>query len=276
MIDSMHALVLGLVQGFTEFLPVSSSGHLVILQQMFGIQASGEELLFFDLTLHFGTLLAVLFVFYRDVLAMIRGFLEWLRSPRQNPLQGSAQMRLSFLVILGTVPAAVIGLSFKSYFEDLFESGLAASSMLLLTGLILWMTRFLNVEKISLKESRWSHVLLVGLAQACAIIPGISRSGATIVAGLACSWSRDWAARYSFLLAIPAILGALLIELQTIKQVPEGDLLALALGVVAAAFSGFLAIRILLRVVRRGQLSWFAYYCWAVGGGALIYFWRVC
>ncbi len=270
-----EAILLGVVQGLTEFLPVSSSGHLVITQQLLGVQASSHQLLGFDLALHFGTLLSVVAVFYKDIGQMIAGVLRVLRRPSWQAIKNDEGAYLAWLVILGTIPAAVIGIGFKDFFRSLFDSALIAGAMLLITGTILWLTRYVKRHDRQLKNLCGADALMVGCAQALAIFPGISRSGSTIAAALFSKWDKDLAARYSFLLAIPAIVGGIVFELEGLSQWSQQSLLPLILGVATAALAGFLAIRWLLGMVRRGQLHHFAYYCWAVGLFTIIYFnWR--
>ncbi len=288
----LEALVLGVIQGLTEFLPISSSGHLVIIQQLFGLEESGAELLGFDLALHFGTLLSVLAVFYRDIGEMIAGCFLLLRRVARRVLivgaptsqqkdsdrTGPAPLRenrgayLAFLVLAGTIPAAIIGVAFADFFRSLFDSALAAGTMLLVTGAILWGTRFVKSSERQLKDLCLADALIVGCAQALAIFPGISRSGSTIAAGLFSRWDRELAARYSFLLAVPAIAGGIIFELENLNQWSTQAALPLLVGVVAAALSGFFAIHWLLRIVQRGHFANFAYYCWAVGLATLVYF----
>ncbi len=264
-----QALVLGIVQGLTEFLPISSSGHLVIIQQLFGLQASGEELLGFDLALHFGTLLSVVAVFYKDIGDMIAGCF---RVVTRRGVKNDAGAHLAWLVIVGTIPAVVIALAFADFFRSLFDSAFTAGLMLLVTGAILFVTRFVKRSDRSQKDLRAHDAILVGCAQALAILPGISRSGTTISAGLFRNWDRKLAARFSFLLAVPAILGGIVFELENLSQWSVTALGPLIIGVVAAAISGYIAIHWLLRVVQRGNLSHFAYYCWAVGLAAVLWF----
>lgn len=290
---ALEALLLGVIQGLTEFLPISSSGHLVIFQQLFGLKTASQLLLGFDLALHFGTLLAVIVVFYRDIGEMIAGCLRFLGrrvvrgsviraapTSHENTSEGTgpAQLKadegayLAFLVIIGTVPAAVIGIAFADFFRSLFDSALKAGSMLLITGAILWGTRYVKQSHRQLKDLGLKDALIVGLAQAFAILPGISRSGTTIATALFSRWDRSLAARYSFLLAVPAILGGIVFEIEGLHHWSIQAIGPLIVGILAAAISGFIAIHWLLRVVQRGNLSYFSYYCWAVGIATLIWF----
>lgn len=263
----IKALFLGILQGATEFLPVSSSGHLVIAQGLMNIKLENGVLAAFDVCLHFGTLLAIVAVFWRDVLQIFAGFLT------RAPVGDAKEFRkLGIFLILGTLPAVILGLSFKKFFENLFEAPLAAGFMLLITGAILWSTRYSKDKGAQLSEMRWWHSLVVGLAQAVAIIPGISRSGSTISGGLFLGFDRTFAAKFAFLLAVPAIAGAGLLEIKELGNLTNEMLMPTIVGTAAAAIVGFACIKWLLGIIRRGHFSWFAYYCWAVGITAIIFF----
>ncbi len=276
----LQALCLGIIQGLTEFLPISSSGHLVITQQLFQLKESGSFLLSFDLALHCGTLFAVLVVFYRDIGRIFVGSFHWFRSLCRCGIATTAEQqkksqpgaRWGGLLLLGTIPAAVIGLSLKDFFAGLFTNASAAGAMLLVTGLILWLTRYVRQTDRSFSQIRGWEFFLVGVAQAIAILPGISRSGITIATGLFRRWDSDLAARFSFLLAVPAIAGGVLLEIRSFQVEALESLSLLIVGTVAAAISGFFAIHALLQIVRRGHLSLFAYYCWVAGAVTLIWF----
>ncbi len=253
--DWLQAALLGIVQGLTEFLPISSSGHLVIGQHLLGLD---EPHLLFDVAVHVGTLLAVVLVFFDDLWSMLRSLLPWCDG---DP----ASRRMVWLVAIGTVPAACAGLVLQDLFESLFGSTTAVGAALLLTGLILFLTMHIPLGQRDIGSMSWRSALLVGVAQALAIIPGISRSGATISAGLALGMQRDLAARFSFILSIPAILGALLLQLRDVSGLSGEQLMPLLIGAILAAVTGYIALRILLSLVQRGKLHWFAYYCWCLG-----------
>ena len=192
----LQGIFLGIVQGLTEFLPISSSGHLVLLQHYFQVQESG---LLFEVLVHFGTLAAVVIAFWDDVWSLLC-----------RPFQ-----KLTLLLLVGTIPAAVVGLTFRSFFEQLFNSVMAVAVALLITGVILWLVETFTESNKSLASMGSGSALLIGLAQALAIAPGISRSGATIAAALFTGLDKRSAARYSFLLSIP-ILGATVLELRSL------------------------------------------------------------
>jgi undecaprenyl-diphosphatase len=271
MIDWLEALVLGVVQGATEYLPVSSSGHLVLAQHLFGLT---EPVLFFDIVLHLGTLAAVLWYFrteLRTVLAETRaGFAalargrSWAAADAANP-----GFRLSFLIVVGTLPTGLIGLAFRSGFERLFASVRWVGVLLLVTGALLLLTRFVRTRRRGSGGMKAVDALIIGLMQGLAIAPGISRSGATISAALLLGLDRDTAVRYSFLLSIPSILGALLLKLGSAGG--AAGPLGMTVGFAAAAVSGYLCLALLVRLVRKGQLFWFSPYCFAAGLFALIF-----
>lgn len=261
--DSLQAVILGIVQGLTEFLPVSSSGHLVLVPWALGW---GEPGLLYAMLVHWGTLLAVALYFWEDLWSLARA---WVRSIRVRKVD-TPQAWLVWLILIATVPAALIGYLLDDFFEGLFSSPTAVSIFLLGTGAILAAVE-LGYPRIRKVETlRLGDALVVGLAQAAAIAPGLSRSGLTIAAGVFRGLGREAAARFSFLLSIPIILGAGLTQVVDAVRAP-GDiaLLPLALGFASAAISGYLAIHFLLGLVRRHRLWLFAVYCWALGLAAL-------
>ncbi len=258
-LNQLSAILLGLLQGITEFLPVSSSGHLVLAQHLLGLD---EPEMLFDVALHIGTLVAVAAVFWRDLWSMLRGL--WARDQ-----EGRQGRRLLLLVVVGTVPAAVIGLLFKDLFESLFSSVPAVGVALLITGGLLMVTRLAGPASRGLMATGPGRALWVGVFQAMAITPGISRSGSTIAAALLAGMDRDLAARFSFVLSVPAILGALLLQLMHLNQAAPVGLSPLLTGAAVAAVSGFVALKLLIRLVRGGRLHLFAWYCWALGLAAL-------
>lgn len=266
--DVLQAIIIGIVQGLTEFLPISSSGHLVLVPEIMGVKSS----LAFDTLLHVGTLVAVVTYFWNDIVHMIRSFISSLTDIPggnfRNGIDEDPYKRLAWMVIIGTIPAGLAGVLFKDFFESLFSSITAVGFFLIVTGLLLWgserisakIREKLPVEKLGVRDS-----LIIGGAQALAIAPGISRSGATISAGLFLGFERELAARYSFLLSIPAILGAAIIQ---VKDISAGmDLLGASMiaGFVASAVSGYIAIKFLLKLIRERDLYVFAYYCFALG-----------
>ncbi len=264
------SIVLGFIQGLTEFLPISSSGHLVIFQNLLGFS---EPQLLLDVTLHVGTLLAVVIYFKKDLLAMLSETIGLLRQrcPSNKLAHKNSAVKLLLWIIIACVPTGFIGLFFKHPLETMFSSVSTVSVMLLVTGAIIGSTHFIPAGYTSRKELGLVTALLVGTAQGLAIIPGISRSGTTIACGLLCGLDRELAGRFSFLISIPAIAGALLVQLheQSITSVPLANLAA---GFVTSATIGFLCLKILMAVVKRGRLAYFAPYCFFAGLMALVLF----
>ncbi len=255
-----QSLFLGALQGATEFLPVSSSGHLVLLPWLLGWPMPG---LTFDAIVHWGTAVAVVVYFWRDWLSLAAGAYRSLRSGLKEQTPAS---RLAWLIILGTLPAAIIGYLLEGFFEAMFARPTAAAGFLLLTAVILAASEYLGRRERPLAALTGLDALLIGLAQAFAIFPGISRSGATIAAGLARGLEREAAARFSFLLATPVIVGAgvfKVLDLTGADLASQGTVLAV--GFVTAAVVGLGCIHFLLRYLRRRPLYPFAIYCALLG-----------
>lgn len=248
-----ETLLLGAVQGLTEFLPVSSSGHLVIFQNILGFE---QPELLLNTVLHLGTLVAVGFYFRQE----LRQMATELWPPRREKFYPS----MAAWIVIGSLPTALIGIFLKTPLEAFFGSVSAVGIMLLITGLLLTATRFLPKGYGRRKQLGVLIVLAIGTVQGLAIIPGISRSGATIVCGLLLGLERELAAKFAFLLAIPAILGALALQSNTAALARVG-LPSLLVGFAVSAAVGLAALGILMRMVRKGELAYFAPYCWAVG-----------
>lgn len=266
-------IIIGIVQGLTEFLPVSSSAHLVFMHELTGFAPN----LAFDTVLHIGSLVAVVVYFWNDLVHMVLSFLSSLldifKGRFKQGLKEDKYKKLSWMVIIGTIPAGLAGVLFKDFFEGLFSDITAVAIFLLITGLILWGSERVSKrieDKKSLKKMSLTDTILIGIAQACAIAPGISRSGATISTGLFLGLERELAARFSFLLSIPAILGAALVQVKDISTGLDVNTAAFIAGFIAAAISGYLAIKLMLKLVKERSLLVFAYYCWIVGAFVLI------
>lgn len=257
----LQALLLGLVQGATEFLPISSSGHLVLVPWLLGWENHG---LAFDAMLHLGTLAAVVAFFWQDLRELMVGALL---SIKERSLAGDPRRKMAWCIVLGTLPAALLGFGFEDFFEALFAAPVYVGILLLVTGALLAISERRGQMALGLDQVGWLDALVVGLGQALAIAPGISRSGATMSAGLWRGLRREAAARFSFLLSIPIILGAGLYKLKDLWGTPLAveSPVALLAGFLAAAISGFLSIRFLLGYLRYGRLYPFAVYCWAAG-----------
>ena len=261
----VQALVLGALQGATEFLPVSSSGHLVLVPWLMGWD---NPTLVFDTTVHLGTLVAVLAYFRHDLSALVSALLRSLASRDTS----DEQAHLAWLLAVGTIPGALLGYLLQYFFERLFGRPLWVSFLLVLTGLMLALSDRLRKRRRSLDSLGWHNALIIGLAQACAIAPGISRSGATIAGGLSQGLTREEAARFSFLLSAPLILGTGVFKLIGALSVgiPSGQWTVLLVGFVVSAASGYLFIHLLLAYVRHHRLYPFAIYCACMGTAGVI------
>jgi undecaprenyl-diphosphatase len=218
-----------------------------------------EPQLFFNVMLHFGTLLAVVIYSKRDISGIIRGIGSSVTGRRKNE-EGK---KLFFLILVASIPAGLMGILFQDWFESLFSQPKTAGAMLLVTGTTLYLTRWIKEEGRGITKMRWIDALLVGMAQGIAIIPGISRSGATISMALFCGLNRELAGRFSFLLSIPAILGATFLEMRGVQSVSEVS--SALIGMVAAFGIGLLSLAVLMKIIKTGKISNFSYYCWAIG-----------
>ena len=264
--NSAASIFLGVIQGLTEFLPISSSGHLVFFQNLLGFR---EPELFMDISLHLGTLLAVCLYFHTDLLDIIRETLHFTGDffsgrTTLSSIKARPHVLLLLWVVVGTIPTALIGVIFRSPLERLFGNLTWVGAMLICTGLILATTWFVRKDRNSRNSIGLLTALAVGTAQGMAIIPGISRSGTTIVCGILCKTDRELAARFSFLLSIPAIIGALVLQMGS-QGLNNAEILPIVFGFLSSAVVGLIALKILMSIVRKGNLAYFAPYCWALG-----------
>jgi undecaprenyl-diphosphatase len=249
-VTGAEAALLGLVQGLTEFLPVSSDGHLVIAQRLLGIHEQG---MVFEIVVHVATLASVLLFYRARVAQLVMGVLA--RRPEAWRYGGK--------LVVATLPAVVATLAFGDFLESLFESARAAAVGLLVTGAVLWTTR--HARAVGQAEPGWWVALLMGCAQAVAILPGVSRSGLTLATALALGLAPGAAAEFSFLMSVAAILGAAVWALPELLASPAGHAGVLMTGFALALVSGIGAIWFCIRALRSGGLHWFAYYTWAAG-----------
>ncbi len=251
-----ESLFLGIVQGLTEFLPVSSSGHLVLFQKLFGIE---EGALSFSIAVHFATLLSVFVVFWRDILEMIK-----------KPFS-----KLTLLVIAGTIPTVIIAFAFKDFFERVFSTGATLGLDFFITGTALLYAESARSKEKKLDETTYIDAAAIGVAQGVAILPAVSRSGLTIAGALLRGLNREFALRFSFLMSIPPILGAAVLDVYDMIKTGEGfaseiGTIPLIVGMVAAAVSGYVAIRFMLRLLKKGSFRYFAYYVFILGALVII------
>lgn len=269
----LDAILLGLVQGLAEFLPISSSGHLSVFQNFFGLSTSGTDNLFFDVLLHLGTLSAVFVAYWGEIKAMVLEFFSMvgLRKLPKGQKPDRLSRRLIFFIILGTLPLFVV-LPVKDLVDGLYSNTIFIGFAFLLTGTLLFVSDRMSRGNKDLKSATLADVLLVGCAQAIAVVPGLSRSGSTVAAGMARGFSREFAVKFSFLLSIPAVLGANLLSMvDAIQEGIDWSLMpAYLVGVITAAVSGYLAIRLLKFITQRGSFGAFCYYCWGAGLVTLI------
>ena len=262
----LEAIVLGVLQGITEFLPVSSSGHLVLMQYFLGIK---ESQIFFDVMLHFGTLGAVIIVYYQLIGSLVRtGFsalfrADFYRHPRLT-ISNMPDLRLIWFLLLGSIPTGLIALLFKDSLEAIFGKPMIVAGMLIITGLILQLSRLGQRPRQTETPLRAWHTPLVGIVQGLAIIPGISRSGSTISISLLLGLSPQVAAQYSFLLSIPAILGAVVLKLKDVGEITIAPTVIIA-GTLTSFIVGYIALRFLLALLNRGKFAIFSYYCFGLG-----------
>ena len=264
----IHSILLGLIQGVAEFLPISSSGHLAIAEQLLDMEGASEIPGFFDVLLHLGTLVAVFVAYWPEIWEMIQEFFRGIGDLVRGttPTQVPPARRMILLVIVGTLPLFVI-LPFKDWIEGLSSNLYVVGGALLVTGCLLFASDRVRKGHKNERSTRLTDTLLVGAAQALATCPGLSRSGTTITAGCFLGFERKFAVRYSFILSIPAVLGANILSL---KDALGGDVVwkdvpVYLAGVVVAAVVGYACIRLLKMIADKGKFGAFAYYCWAVG-----------
>jgi undecaprenyl-diphosphatase len=248
MLNKLEALILGMIQGLTEFLPISSTGHLYLGRKLFGLQEAG---LLLDTMLHIGTLLAV-FIFYKQE------FIKIIKNPFS---------KLTFLLIVGTIPAIVVGLLFKDYFEEISKTGVTIGWEFLITGIFLWFADSIKNGSKKMDDISYKDALIIGTFQAAAIFPAISRSGMTIVAALWRKLDRETAAYFSFLLSTPAIAGAVVLQSLDLFQGggEEITLSALLVGIFSSAIFGYFAVRWMIGFLKKHSLKPFAIYVWVLG-----------
>ena len=264
------AIILGIVQGVAEFLPISSSGHLAVLQNLFDLSA-GEDHLFFDVLLHLGTLISICVCYWGDIVAMVREVFIVLRGGRRadgTPVQSHlGAARLFLMIVVGTLPLFLV-LPINDKVEELYYITPFIGAALLLTGCVLFVSDKMTPGTRTERNMRFRDALTIGLCQCVATIPGLSRSGTTITAGIATGLDRTFAMKYSFLLSLPAVLGANLLSF--IKAIGEESIEAslipaYLLGMLAAMLSGIAAISLMKLIAKKSKFGWFAYYCWGAG-----------
>ncbi len=271
-LNLVNGAILGIVQGVAEFLPISSSAHLAQAQRQFGLTPDTTEMLLFDVLVHLATLLAVAIVFAKPAALLMR---RLQRESSSDYLGRRHGWRIVLLTVIATIPTAIIGLRFQSTFEKAFNKPIWIGWALIFTGAMLATMARIKRGRRGWQEFAWWQAAAVGVAQSAAIMPGLSRSGATICVATYCGLRRRWAAHFSFLIAVPAILGATMIKLLEVShmssaQLQEVNWLAILSGSATALLTGIVALQLLLSAVRRAKLHYFAVYCWIVGVATLL------
>lgn len=273
--DILSAIILGLIQGAAEFLPVSSSGHLSLAHSFFGL-ISPEEFPAFDVLLHFGTLIAVFIVFFKDIVRLVKGFFSLISKVFKGKFklsEYSVNEKFALYVIIATLPLVLIALvGADEWVESLSAIPLAVGGILIFNGIMLLLSDRISKGNINESNSKPINALTVGLCQMLAVLPGLSRSGATITGGLFCGFTREYAVKFSFIMSIPAILGANVLSISDIigAGISSSDIAVYAAGVISAAVFGLLAIKLLVYISKKSNFTPFAYYCFAVGLAAVI------
>lgn len=269
-----EAIILGLVQGLAEFLPVSSSGHLALMEHFFGIE--GANILIFAVLLHVGTLVSVFIIYWNDIYRLIieLGFvIKDIFTGKGLRMNLNPTRKLGIMIIVATIPTAIIGLIFKDLFAAMYLSLIAIGIGLLVTGTVLWLSERLVKGNKQIGEMKLIHAILIGICQSIAISPGVSRSGATLVGGLVSGLYRNFAVKFAFLISIPSILGSVIIEAPDALKGGLTQELAfpIIIGVFVAAISGLFAIKTMIKVVSNKKLHYFSFYTWALGTIVIMY-----
>lgn len=270
----LQAVILGFVQGLTEFLPVSSSGHLALLQHFFGV--SGDDVLLFTVLLHVGTLISVFFMYWRDLWDLIKEFfitIADLLTGKGLRLDERPTRKLGLLIITASIPTAIIGFAFNDFFEGLYSNILFIGIGFLITGTMLFLSERFGSNSRDLKHMNFRNAVFIGVLQGIAIYPGISRSGSTLVGGLTTGLKRDFAVRFAFLISVPAIMGSALLEGKDAleKSIDPSVLGPVLAGMLVAAVSGVIAIKAMIKVVSDRKLKYFSYYVWTLGIAVIAY-----
>lgn len=274
--DIFQAIILGIVQGLAEFLPVASAGQVILVTHILNVTFPNQSgAIAFNTLLHLGTLTAVVGFFWRDLIKIIKAFVYSLLNLFQGTftdgLKEDVHKRLAWLLIVGTIPVAIVGVLFTKQFEALFNNVVAVGVFLIINGFILVLSEhFAKPGDKKVMGLTFKNSLIIGAFESLALFPGISRSGSSISAGLLLGLERQCAARYAFLLAIPAIAGAVIVEFKNIGALTETNTASIIAAYIAVVIFGYLSIGLLIRLIKSTSLRVFAYYCWIVGALTLI------
>ncbi len=270
----IQGIILGLAQGLSEFLPISSSGHLALLQYFFGI--SSENVLPFAVLLHLGTLISVFIVYWKDIVALVKelgAVIKDIFTGKGLRINANPTRRLGFMIIVATIPIAIIGLLFNDLFNAMYLSLIAIGIGLLITGTILVIAERMGRNSKGIKEMKFRNAFFVGLMQGVAICPGISRSGSTLFGGLISGLNREFAVKFAFLISIPSILGSVIVEApDAFKAGMDMSFIGpVVVGVLVSALSGLFAIKAMIKLVSNKNLMGFSVYTWALGIAVIVY-----
>lgn len=268
------AIIMGVLQGISEFLPISSSGHLALFQYFGGGDASSDSQMLFTVLLHLGTLVAVFVAYWKDIVELVQEMVRWVRcliNKEESEESIPSARRMILMIIVATLPLFLV-LLVKDHIDNLFSNPVAVSFALIFTGFLLFFSDRIARGHKTAKSATMKDTILIGVAQAIATIPGISRAGSTISAGMILGFDRSFAVRFSFLLSIPAILGANILEIGDAVQsgVDVSLIPVYIVGMIVAAVVGYFAIQLVKMLTQKGKFGYFAYYCWAVGAGSLL------
>ncbi|MBQ4650828.1 MAG: undecaprenyl-diphosphate phosphatase [Firmicutes bacterium] len=269
-----EAVILGLVQGLAEFLPISSSGHLALLQQWFGIEE--DNVLLFAVLLHVGTLISVFIVYWKDIWELIVELCLTFKdifTGKGLRIEERPVRKLGVMIIVATIPTGIIGILFNDFFDSLYTSVLPIGIGLIITGLLLTFAEKMGSSKRGIKQMNYRNAVFIGIVQGIAICPGISRSGSTLFGSLVCNLNREFAVKYVFLISIPSILGSAVLEAPAALEagMDMAQLGPVLVGMIVAAVSGLVAIKTMIKVVSNKKLNYFSYYVWLLGAAVVIY-----
>lgn len=269
--DLLQAIFLGILQGITEFLPVSSSGHLVLAQELIGSDL--EAGITFEIVVHFGSFCSIAVYYRKEIINIITDLFKSFMPAgiKAGRIKRDPNTLLSYFILLSMIPAMIVGFTMKDAIEELFLNPFFVSVMLMVTGTLLFSTRF--VKQPDQQVNAW-RAILMGFAQACAIIPGISRAGSTISVGLFSGVDRQQVANFSFLMVLPVLVGAMLLETIEVMErgIDSAAIFVLFAGFLASFISGYLALSWLIKLLKKERFHYFSYYCWAIGITGMIYF----
>lgn len=270
----IEAIVLGLVQGLSEFLPISSSGHLALLQNLFEINE--DKVIFFAVLLHIGTLVSIFVVYHKDIYALIKELFLLFKdifTGKGLRIEERPIRKLGIMIIVSSIPTAIMGLLFSDYIDKIFGSLTVIAICWIITGFILLFSEKLKNNIKEIEGMKYRNAIFIGICQGLAIMPGISRSGSTIVGSLVTGLKREFAVEFAFLISIPAILGSAILEFpKAIKAGIEPSTIGpIIVGFLVAAISGYFAITTMIKIVSKHKMRYFSYYVWIIGLGTFIY-----